>query len=108
MLRVVKEGGVVVLVMPMKCETFDLTDTAVTSWDHLMDEYNKPELVEAHRFEHYREWAAAIYSGVDGKDVVLDVDARAKELFRSKYPIHFHTWDQRVSSPFPEETGDGG
>jgi len=94
MLRVVKTGGIVVLVIPMKCEIFDRY-RVVTSWEHLLDEYTQPAKAVFNKFEHYREWSAGIYSNIAGNPVIQDVDARAKELFDLKYPIHFHTWDQK-------------
>jgi len=94
MLRVVKPSGIVVLVIPMKCEIFDRY-RVVTSWDHFLEEYIQPAKAKINRFEHYREWAAGIYSNIAGNAVIQDVDARAKELFDQNYPIHFHTWDQQ-------------
>jgi SAM-dependent methyltransferase len=94
MLRVVKSGGVVVLVVPMKCETFD-RQRIVTSWDHFLEEYLQPSKAKVNSFEHYREFAAGIYSNLAGNAVIQDVDERAKELHKQEYPIHFHTWDQQ-------------
>lgn len=93
MLRVVRTGGVVILVIPMKCEIFD-RHRVVTSWAHMLAEYMTPAVASANAPEHYREWAAGFQSGVAGHPVTEDVQAKADTLAASKYPIHFHTWDQ--------------
>jgi SAM-dependent methyltransferase len=93
MLRVLRVGGVLVLVVPMKCEIFD-RHRIVTSWDHFLAEYNDETLVAENRREHYREWAWGTAANADAGAVnMAEVDTRAAELDKSGYSVHFHTWD---------------
>jgi hypothetical protein len=90
MLRVVRRGGLVVLLVPMRCETFDYL-RAVTSLAHLLDEYTRPSAVAENRAEHFREWAV---SHSRRHVPTMPIDAFARESAAHKYSIHFHTWDE--------------
>ena len=121
MLRVTREGGVVVLVAPMKCETFD-RPRPLTSLTHLLDEYRDATVVRANHMEHHREFmwasqlnavssAAAAAASADGASVedaaatganaaalaaaTTAVDeGGAGDLSAAHYAIHYHTFDQ--------------
>jgi len=100
MLRVLRVGGVLVLVCPMKCETFD-RHRVVTSWAHLLAEYLEPSLVATHRLEHFREaaWGSMAVSDVTAVDMA-QVNTTADVLNNASYSIHFHTWTQSSFADF--------
>lgn len=87
MLRVLKNGGVIYLAIPDKRFTFDRhrPDTPI---DHLVKDYE--EGPEWSKSQHYVEWSR--YVNHLREDV--EVLARAQQLMRMDYSIHFHVWSQ--------------
>ena len=89
-LRVLRPGGVVYLAIPDKTRTFD-RDRPVTPFSHLLeDEERGPEFSRA---GHFLEWARYV-------DRAPDAEARARELMRRNYSIHFHVWDKPAMVAF--------
>jgi SAM-dependent methyltransferase len=91
--QVLRPGGVLFLMIP-NCKNSIDSSRAMTSQSHfeLTD-------VEAHRFEHYLEWATS----VDG----LHSDAarqRAELLDQTNYSIHFHVWYELTFAAFLHDT----
>jgi GT2 family glycosyltransferase/SAM-dependent methyltransferase len=85
-LRVLRPGGHLFLVLPLKDATFDAR-REVTPLDHLLrDHRDGPEWS---RRMHYREWAEFV-ENVSPQEV----DAMATELEARDYSIHFHVWDR--------------
>lgn len=87
MLRVLKNGGVIYLAIPDKRFTFDRhrPDTPI---DHLVKDYEQgPEWSKS---QHYIEWSR--YVNHLREDV--EILARAQQLMRMDYSIHFHVWSQ--------------
>jgi SAM-dependent methyltransferase len=84
-LRVVRPGGVVVLAVPDRRHSFDRTRPATPLAHVVRDHRDGPQ---GSREEHYLEWARAV-EGRTGDDA----PARAEELRRARYSIHFHVWD---------------
>lgn len=135
MLRVVRKGGVVVLVAPMKCDTFD-RHRNLTSFSHMLTEFSHPEAVVANHHQHFREfvWSrqlaelsadvkerslasgatsqkgealgiAAAAAAAASNTVTVD-EERAKALDLAAYAIHFHTFDQASFLDFLAQLGD--
>jgi len=84
-LRVVRPGGVVVLAVPDRRFTFD-RDRPPTALSHVVRDHRDGP--QGSREEHYLEWARAV-EGRTGDDA----RARAEELRRARYSIHYHVWD---------------
>ena len=93
-LRVLKRGGVAVIIVPMRCATFDHL-RSVTSWEHLLDEYVRPATLLENREEHFREWAI---SNALRSIPTVPISDYVKSTMASDggkgYSIHFHVWDQ--------------
>jgi SAM-dependent methyltransferase len=83
--RVLKEGAVLFLALPDKRYTFD-SPRAVTPFEHLERDYREGPAWSRDR--HYLEWAEL----VDRLTDPAAIRARADELQRLHYSIHFHVW----------------
>jgi SAM-dependent methyltransferase len=86
MLRVVKDGGFVVLSVPDKWQTFD-KDRPITTHQHLLDECLHG--TEATARDHYREFARF----VDGRTDAGEIEELADNYIRTNLSIHWHVWD---------------
>lgn len=86
MLRVVKDGGFVVLTVPDKWQTFD-KDRPITSNQHLLDECLHG--TAATERDHYLEYARFI----NGLDDPARIAAVADGYIRDGVSIHWHVWD---------------
>jgi SAM-dependent methyltransferase len=86
MLRVVKDGGFVVLTVPDKWQSFD-KDRPMTTNQHLLDECLHG--TEATAQEHYREYVRFV-NGVDDPGRIKEV---ADGYARANVSIHWHVWD---------------
>lgn len=86
MLRVVRDGGFVLLTVPDKWQTFD-KDRPITTNQHLLDECLHG--TEATARDHYREYARL----VDGGREPGEIEAMADNYIRSGISIHWHVWD---------------
>ncbi len=84
-LRVLRAGGVVLLVVPDKRFTIDRRRRTTGLAHFLRDSLEGPQIS---RREHYLEWVQLV-EGSQGR--VAGV--RAAELEAASYSIHFHTWD---------------
>jgi SAM-dependent methyltransferase len=84
MLRVLRPGGVIYMAVPDCRHTFDHA-RARTPLPHLLRDH--AEGAELSQRQHYEEWAHFIDGA--GED---DITARADELQRQRYSIHFHVW----------------
>lgn len=83
--RVLREGGVICLVVPDKRFTFDRL-RPVTTLEHLVrDQRNGPAVS---RQEHFREWARL----VDGISDEAALAERVAQLAVASHSIHFHVW----------------
>lgn len=86
-LRVLKEDGYFVLVIPDKNYNIELLRT-VTKFDHLLDDENVPSATRD--FSHYKDFALYFCN-------IFNAEARerlAMELEEKKYSVHFHSWTQ--------------
>lgn len=93
-LRVLRKGGIAVLMVPMRCATFDQL-RGVTSWEHLLDEYLRPTAVGENREEHFREFAISSAHRLIPSEVVRANVIRNMARDQGKgYSIHYHVWDQ--------------
>jgi predicted SAM-dependent methyltransferase len=96
-LRVLKPNGILFLAIPNKCFSFDRL-RVVTSWQHLLDEFNHPLLVASHRKEHFREWSLSHHGG--GTFPTENLDTLGAHFESKHYAIHFHTWDAQSITEF--------
>lgn len=85
MLRVVRDGGFVVLTVPDKGQTFD-KDRPITTNQHLLDECLHG--TDATARDHYREYARFT---TDLKPE--EIEGRVDEYIRRGLSIHWHVWD---------------
>ncbi|MBW8888631.1 MAG: methyltransferase domain-containing protein [Fibrobacteres bacterium] len=86
MLRVVKDGGFVLLTVPDKWQTFD-KDRQITSNQHLLDECLHG--CESTARDHYREYART----VDGRTDPGEIEEVVDYYQRTGISIHWHIWD---------------
>jgi len=84
-LRILREGGVVLLVVPDKRFTFDRNRPITRLPHHLRDALEGPSVS---RSQHYLEWVQCI-EGSTGEAAIQ----RAAQLETTSYSIHFHVWD---------------
>ncbi|MGD0199050.1 MAG: methyltransferase domain-containing protein, partial [Solirubrobacteraceae bacterium] len=82
--RVLRDGGVLFLVVPDRRFTFD-RDRPATTLEHLQRDHEQGP--QWSRREHYREWVSLV-ERFDPQDV----EARAAKLDAEQASIHFHTW----------------
>jgi SAM-dependent methyltransferase len=122
MLRVVRTGGVVVLVAPMRCGIFD-RPRGTTSIAHFLKEFGDRSAVLASRADHFREYMlimqladvgaraakAATAAGADAEDAAAAAAAAVEDAAQttaadesgaaslaapfSKISIHWHSFD---------------
>ena len=83
--RVLKDGAVLFLSLPDKRYTFDSLRT-VTPFEHLERDYREGPAWSRDR--HFLEWAEFVERLTDP----AAIRARADELQRQKYSIHYHVW----------------
>lgn len=82
--RVVKPGGIILLLVPERRAYFD-KERPLTTLDHLIQDH---ELGPASsRRSHYVEYAEFVDGGY-GEDPFI----HAKKIFEKKYSIHYHVW----------------
>ena len=87
MLQVMKEGGILFLVIPDKRYTFDI-NRPLTPYEHLVRDYQEgPEWSER---MHYEEWVRLVEKVQDEKAVTLRTD----DLINKRYSIRYHVWTQ--------------
>ena len=99
-IRVLRPGGIALLIVPDKRFTFDRT-RQTTPLAHVLRDANRGP--EVSRSQHYLEWV----EHVDGKagDEAL---ARARALEEASYSIHFHVWDFDALRELLEHTAGKG
>ena len=83
-LRVLRPGGILYMAVPDRHRTFDV-DRSATALQHLVQDYSDGP--EGSRSEHFAEWARFV-----DRVPADQVAARAQELERQDYSIHFHVW----------------
>lgn len=86
-LRVLRDGGVILLAIPDKRHTFD-RDRPVTPVEHLLRDHH--EGPEWSRRAHYDEWARTV-GGAAGED---EARAAVEDLLARREAIHFHVFTQ--------------
>lgn len=84
-LRILRQGGIVLLVVPDKRFTFDRNRPITRLPHHLRDALEGPSVS---RSQHYLEWVHFIEEST-GEEAVQ----RAAQLESTSYSIHFHVWD---------------
>jgi hypothetical protein len=84
LLRVLKPGGVAIVIMPDRRHTFDVRRPPTPGAHVLRDYYSGPEWS---RRAHYEEWVTVV-EGLSGDAA----QARVEKLEADRYPIHFHVW----------------
>lgn len=81
--RVVRPGGIVMIVVPDKRFTYD-RDREITSFEHVYRDYVEGPNVSAD--EHYTDIARNIYK--------MDIEMEIADYVSKKEPaVHFHVWD---------------
>ena len=104
-LRVLRPGGLALLIAPNKCASFDSYRT-VTNWGHFMRDYNRGLHVNSDLLwkEHLSEWTLSHMNASGCKEY----DVNCFKTFKSSYSnfvdtldtqkkrggMHFHTWTQ--------------
>ena len=83
-LRVLRSGGVLYMAVPDRRYTFDI-DREPTPLEHLVEDHRSGP--GRSRRRHLEEWARHVEHTPDEQ-----VAARADELDRLDYSIHFHVW----------------
>lgn len=86
MLRVLRPGGVLALVAPMRCETFD-RERGLTLWSHMLAEFEDSAKPAANRVGHYAEWLRS--AGNKEDEAALRAAATAA-MTSGKFSIHYH------------------
>ena len=84
--RVVRPGGIVLLVVPNPRNSADALRTHTTA-AHVIDDHVNGVL--GSRASHYREWVTHVE-----RRPTNEVKARTAQLMGESYPIHFHVWDE--------------
>jgi SAM-dependent methyltransferase len=91
--RALRPGGRIFLALPDKRFTFD-KNRAVTQLSHILRDYEQG--ADSSRSEHFREWASLVepffgrcYQSGE------ETQARAEQLMKEEYSIHFHCWTPR-------------
>jgi len=85
LLRVVRAGGIVFIVIPDKRFTFDKV-REVTPFRHILDDFQKGPAVSERA--HYEEWARVI----DKLDDPEEHRSKVEHFIETRWPIHFHVW----------------
>ena len=83
-LRVLRANGTIYMAVPDRERTFD-RDRPLTQFSHLACDHT--EGPGSSRAQHYEEWARLV-----NRVPEREVSARAHELERARYSIHFHVW----------------
>lgn len=86
MLRVVRVGGRILLVIPDKDYTFDVVRDR-TPFAHLLRDYAEGPSVSQR--EHCEEWALRI----DKLEDPVEREAKVQHLIDTDWPIHYHVWN---------------
>jgi SAM-dependent methyltransferase len=84
--RVVRVGGIVLLVVPNPRASADVARSP-TSVEHVLADHRDGGV--ASRTEHYREWVRDVEHRPAN-----EFDARASQLEAINYPVHFHVWNE--------------
>jgi SAM-dependent methyltransferase len=87
LMRVLRVGGILYLVVPDKRYTFD-RDRPVTPLAHLWQDHRDGP--GGSKAEHFREWTALVEKIQD----VEAADRRIRALMTLDYSIHYHVWTQ--------------
>jgi predicted SAM-dependent methyltransferase len=85
-LRVLRPGGHLYLVIPLKDASFDVR-RPVTSIEHLTRDHRDGP--EGSLQQHYEEWATLVEGAPQEQLADRVADLRARD-----YSIHFHVWDE--------------
>ncbi len=88
--RTLKPGGMMLLILPDKRNTFDLP-RPYTPLTHLIQDHQEDAESDSRKArdrEHFREWARWV-NGMRGD---AQVELWADLLHRAGYPIHYHCW----------------
>jgi len=83
-LRVLKVGGIILLVIPDKRHTFDI-DRPLTSFDHIDLDYKFGH--DAQKHEHFNE-IAYFQKKLTGEDAIKEIE----RMDKSDYSYHWHVW----------------
>jgi SAM-dependent methyltransferase len=95
LLRVIKSGGVAIVIMPDRRHTFDAKRPPTPGAHVLRDYYSGPDWS---RRAHYEEWVTVV-EGLSGDAA----HARIGKLETERYPIHFHVWTPAEFTAFLNE-----
>jgi SAM-dependent methyltransferase len=95
LLRVIKPGGVAIVIMPDRRHTFDAKRPPTPGAHVLRDYYSGPDWS---RRAHYEEWVTVV-EGLSGEAA----QTRIEKLETERYPIHFHVWSPGEFTVFLNE-----
>jgi len=101
-LRVVKQGGYVLMAVPELTKTFD-HKRPVTTWQHFIDEYVYDNHAEHNRLAHYQEY----FSLVDNLSGAV-LESTVATAMQNAPHIHFHTWNWASMVEFIAKLGELG
>ncbi len=82
-----KHGGILYLAIPDRDKTLDRR-RPITTLEHVKKDFQVGPAW--FRFEHYLEWARLVENVPEDR-----VKARALELMKNRYSIHFHAWRRK-------------
>jgi SAM-dependent methyltransferase len=94
--RILKPGGVILLIVPNPRGTFD-RHRPETTFSHLVEDHERG--THAGRHAHFVEWVQLV-EGRTGDDIA----PRVRQLMDMDYSIHFHCWQPLTFLAFLEQS----
>ena len=114
--RVLKPGGMLIFLVPNKCQCFD-KGRIVTSLEHIRHEYFNPAFIAANNHQHKREWAISHFmAGIQIHSLKtytpklnqFDSIPNTVQLLAPAFvhgSWHVHTWDVNSFTSFVHKLG---
>ena len=95
--RVLRSGGHLFMAVPDKEQTFDKT-RQLTTIEHLVQDYENPS--DERDYEAFLEFALEVSAKASGACTIEGHREHADLMWREKYSIHYHVWDQNTFRQF--------
>ena len=89
--RVLKRGARLFMAVPDKDQTFD-RNRPLTTLQHLVEDYEAPS--PDRDFEAFLEFALEVSAKIAGACKVEEAAKHAELMWKEKYSIHYHVWNQ--------------